>query len=145
MFIDFDICNLTVTLPVLFFVLDLLFKIKYSKYQYLENGQIQRKRGRDDNCRVQYLLSNGIIANVILTVTYFFQGQPSNVNISKTVKASAKLQSRTVVDFNICHRMAPWRISCSLTLTQWHAKLNFRIYLLSSHQSVRGVHCHGLN
>ena len=41
MFIDFDICNVTVTLPVLFFVtLAYFFTVKYSKYQYLENGQI---------------------------------------------------------------------------------------------------------
>ena len=39
-FIDFDICNLAVTLPVLYSVtLTYLFKVKYFKYQYLENGE----------------------------------------------------------------------------------------------------------
>ena len=92
-FIDFDICNLPATLPVLYSVtLTYLFKIRYFTCHYLENSESQRKTVIDDICRFQYLLSNGIIANVILfDLNLLFQGQTSNVNISKTVKASAKL------------------------------------------------------
>ena len=39
-FIDFDICNLAATLPVLYsMTLTYIFKVKYFKYQYLENGE----------------------------------------------------------------------------------------------------------
>ena len=40
MFIDFDVYNLAATLPVLSSVtLTYFFKVKYFKYQYLENGE----------------------------------------------------------------------------------------------------------
>ena len=40
MFIDFDDCNLATTLPVLYSVtLTYFFEGKYSKCQYLENGE----------------------------------------------------------------------------------------------------------
>ena len=39
-FIDFDICNLPATLPVLYSVtLTNFFKVQYFKCQYLENGE----------------------------------------------------------------------------------------------------------
>ena len=64
---DFDICNLPANLPVLYSVtLTYFLKVKYLKCQYLENGESYRKTTRDDICRFQYLLSNCIIANVIL-------------------------------------------------------------------------------
>ena len=44
MFIDFDVCNLAATLPVLYFVtLTYFFEVKYFKCQYLENGECSRK------------------------------------------------------------------------------------------------------
>ena len=39
-FIDFDVCILAATLPVLHSVtLIYFFKVKYFKYEYLENGE----------------------------------------------------------------------------------------------------------
>ena len=39
-FQDFYVCNLAATLPVLYFVtLTYFFKVKYFKYEYLENGE----------------------------------------------------------------------------------------------------------
>ena len=58
MFIDFDICNLPATLPVLYSV----------------------------------------------TLTYLFTVKYFKCNISETVRASAKLQEMTFVDFNICYQ-----------------------------------------
>ena len=65
------------------------------------------------------MASNGIIANIILfDRDLLYQGQTPNVNISKTVKASAKkLQEVIFIDFNICHRIASLRMLYSLTLT----------------------------
>ena len=67
-----------------------------------------------------------------LTLTWSSRSNISNVNISKTVRASAKVQSVTFVDFSICHRMASLRILYSLTLSWWHAKLNVQIYVPNS-------------
>ena len=47
------------------------------------------------------------IAVVFRDLDLLFQGRNiSNVNISKTVRASVKLQETTFVDFNICYVMA---------------------------------------
>ena len=70
-FIDFDICNLAATLPVLYSV----------------------------------------------TLTYFSRSNILNVKISKTLRASAKLQEITFVGVNICCRIASLRMLYSLTLT----------------------------
>ena len=119
-FIDSDICYLPALLPVLHSVtVTYFFKVKYFKSQYVKNGESQRKTARDDICRFQYLLWNGIIANVILFhFDLLFQGQTSTVIISKTVKASAKLQKVTFIEFNFCHRIASLRMLYSLALTQ---------------------------
>ena len=54
---------------------------------------------RDDICRIRYLISNGVIANVTLfDRDLLLQGQTLNVNIYKTVKASAKLHEVTFID-----------------------------------------------
>ena len=43
-FIDFDVCYLAATLPVLYSVtLTYFFNIQYFKYLYLENGESKRK------------------------------------------------------------------------------------------------------
>ena len=40
MVIDFEVCNLAATLPVLYSVtLTYFMKVKYFKYQYLEHGK----------------------------------------------------------------------------------------------------------
>ena len=63
-FIDFDICNVPATLPVLYSeTLNYLFKVIYFKCQYIENGESWRKTAGDDICIFRYLLSNSIIAN----------------------------------------------------------------------------------
>ena len=46
--------------------------------------------------------------------------------MSKTVRASAKLQEMTFVDFNICYWMASLRMFYSLTLT-YFSRSNFNI------------------
>ena len=48
-----------------------------------------------------------IIANVVLgALDANFKGkQISNVNISETVRASAKMPDMSFIDFDICHRM----------------------------------------
>ena len=63
-----------------------------------------------------------------------FQGQTSNVNISKTVRDSAKLQEMTFVDFNICYRMASLRMLYYLTLTYFF-KVNFKCEYLENDES----------
>ena len=47
-----------------------------------------------------------------MTLTYFFKVKISTctVNISKTVRASAKLQEMIFIDCNICYRMASLRM-----------------------------------
>ena len=110
---EFDNCNLPATLPLLSSVtLTNCFEIKFFKCKYLENGESQRKNANRNICRFQYFPSNGIIVNVILSYLYLFSSRSniSNVNISITVRSSAKLQSVTFVDVNICHRMASLRI-----------------------------------
>ena len=53
-----------------------------------------------------------------LTCTYFLQCQNiSKINIPKTVRASAKLEEMTFVDFNKCYRMASLWMLYSLALT----------------------------
>ena len=66
-FIDFYICNVAATLPVLnSMTLTYFFKVKYFNCQYLANGESQCKTARGDIYRLQRLPSNSIIANVVL-------------------------------------------------------------------------------
>ena len=52
-----------------------------------------------------------MIANVILfDLDLLFQGQASNVDISKTVRAGEKLLIMTLVDVDIYHRIRPLQI-----------------------------------
>ena len=60
----------------------------------------------------------------------------SNVNISKTVRAGAKLQEMTFVDCNICSRMASLRMLYSLILT-YFSRLNFKCQYLENGESYR--------
>ena len=106
-FVDFDILQSNCIIAnVITFDFDLVFQGKYFICQYIGNGESLSKTAGDNICRFQHLLSNDIIANVILfDLDLLFEGQTSNVNISKTVKAGAKLHEVTFKDFNICHRI----------------------------------------
>ena len=63
-FIDFNICHRIASLRMMY--LTWFVMVKHFKYQYLENGESQRKCGQHNICRFQYLPSNGIIENLIL-------------------------------------------------------------------------------
>ena len=60
-FIDFDVCNLAATLPVLYSVtLTYFFNVKYFKY-FLENGDSKRKILKNEVYTYRYLPSNSTI------------------------------------------------------------------------------------
>ena len=71
------------------------------------------KNIKNDVYRFWHLQSAWHIASVALRDLDIF----SNDNISKTVRASAKLQEMTFIDINICYQMASMQMICSLTLT----------------------------
>ena len=63
--------------------------------------------------------SNGATANVVhYDLDLYFEGHELlNVNISKTVRASEKCSSMTLIEVDICHRMRALRMLYSVTLT----------------------------
>ena len=116
-FIDFEICDLPVTLPVLYSVtLIYFFKVKCLKRQYVQNGESLRKSARGVICKFQYRMAS-LRMLYSLTLTYFFHDQIFQVDVSNTLRASAKLEMMTFVYFNIFYQMASLRMLYSLTVT----------------------------
>ena len=119
--------------------IDRLFQGPIFQKLISKNGENQCKTTRDDICRFHDLLSNGI-ANVIFfdLDLLFTRSNILNVNILKTVRAGAKLQEMTFVDFNICHRMASLRMLYSLTFT-YFSNSNFKCQYLEDGESQRKI------
>ena len=97
--------------------LDLQFQGQYFKRWYLGNGESKRTDTFYDLCRVSYSLLNRITTNVVLnTFNLHFQGQTfKTLDISETVRASAKIRPITVIEVIIRHRIVSLRMLFSLT------------------------------
>ena len=122
------------SLRMLYSLIVTYFSRLHFECQNLENGESWRKNARGDIFKFQHLPSIIIIASIVLFDLEFSSSNISNVNISKTVKASEKLQELTFVDFIICYGMATLRMLCFLTLT-YFSRYNFKCQYLENDEN----------
>ena len=156
-FIDFDVCNLSATLPVLYSVtLTYLFKIKYFKRQNPENCESYRKMPK-------YEVIEGDICHRIwpfrmlysMTFRYIFKVKLSNWLFWQVI--SRKMQTFLLPSdrkSDICNRLSSLRMLSITTLTyimkvtkfeiwisrkRWELTKNAQVWLL--HRLIFAIEC----
>ena len=108
-FIHFDICNPAATLPVLYSLT--LFENSESWEKLLEVTFV--------HCNICYGMAS-LLFDLDLLLS---RSNNSNVNILKTVRAGAKTQQMTFVDFNIFYRMSLLPMLYSLPWPIFHGQI----------------------